>query len=249
MQRILAIETATKVCSVAVAEEDMVIGETSLFAPRVHAERLVIIINNLLENLKLSYDDLDAVAVSIGPGSFTGLRIGLSVAKGIAFAQDKKLISVPTLEAIAHHVLTYDDSKKIIVPILHARADEFYYSIFKFEDGELKMKTEFRVAEADEIAEELSQESILVGEGVVEFSKLVLNGVEGHAAAERKFRSNQMRNIAASARDVATIALEKFKRDEFADLRNSVPMYIKDFVAVPKGTGKGNSFKKLLEKI
>ncbi len=249
MRRILAIETATKVCSIAVSEEKVVLGETSLSVPQVHAERLVIMINNLLENLKLSYNDLDAVAVSIGPGSFTGLRIGLSVAKGIVFAQNKKLISVPTLEAIARRVLTHDDTKSIIVPILHARANEFYYSIFISENGELKMTTEFRVAEADQIAEELSPGSIFVGEGVGEFSEIVLGGVEGYSDGERKFSSAQMKSIPASAGDVAMIALEKFNGGEFADLRNSVPMYIKDFVAVPKGTGKGNSFKKLLEKI
>jgi len=240
-RRILAIETATKVCSVAVAEENAVLGETSLFTPQVHAERLVIIINNLLEHLKLSYKDLDAIAVSIGPGSFTGLRIGLSAAKGIALAQNKKLISVPTLEAIARGFLTYDDSKKFIVPILHARANEFYYSPFKLENAELKMTAEFKIAEADEIAEEFSSEGVFVGEGVVEFSK--------YDAVKRKFRGSMMKNVPASAREIAMVALEKFEREKFLDVRTSVPMYIKNFVAVPGGTGMGNFAKKILEKI
>jgi len=241
MRRILAIETATKVCSVALADDEEVIGEISLFVPQVHVERLVIIISHLLESLKLSYHDLDAVAVSTGPGSFTGLRIGLSVAKGIAFGQKKGLISVPTLEAIAHGALAYGDFEKTVVPILHARADEFYYSSFGMEDSGLKMKTDVVVAEADRIAEEFSPEALFVGEGVVEFSK--------HENVKRKFAAGRMKNIPASAKDVAKIAMDKFDRGEFSDLRTSVPMYIKDFVAVTREKSRGNSTKKLLEKI
>jgi tRNA threonylcarbamoyladenosine biosynthesis protein TsaB len=241
MRRILAIETATKVCSVAVADEKEVLGEVSLFIPQVHVERLVIMINNLLESLRLAYHDLDAVAVSTGPGSFTGLRIGLSAAKGIAFGQHKKLISVPTLEALAHHALIYSDCEKIIVPILHARANEFYYSSFSLEDSRLKMRADVKVAEAGQIADEFSADACFVGEGIVEFSK--------HENVNGKFAINRMKNIPASAKEIAMIAIEKFERGEFADLRTTVPTYIKDFVAVPKEMGKRNSSRKLLEKI
>jgi tRNA threonylcarbamoyladenosine biosynthesis protein TsaB len=235
MCRILSIETATKVCSVAVSEGEAILGETSLFTPQVHAERLVIIINNLLENLKLSYSDLSAVAVSIGPGSFTGLRIGLSVAKGISFAQNKKLISVPTLEAIARCVLTYEDQESTIVPMLHARANEFYYSSFRWVNSEMEMMVGSKIAESEDIVAEFSRDVIFVGEGVVEFSK--------SENVKEKFSPWQMKNISASAKAVAMIAHEKFRREEFADLRSAVPMYIKDFIAV-----KGNPLKKLLEK-
>ncbi len=236
MERILSIETATRACSVAMADEKGVLGEISIFTPQIHAERLIIMINNLLENLKLSYSDLDAVAVSNGPGSFTGLRIGLGAAKGIAFGQNKKLIAVPTLEGIARVICEYVGDDKIIVPILHARANEFYYSSFRLENSDLKMTTNSRVADAAEIATEFSPEALFVGEGVVEFSK--------NENVRRKFASGQFKDIAASAKGVGLVAREKFKRGEFADLRTSVPMYIKDFIAV-----KGNSLNKLLEKI
>jgi len=243
MQRILAVETATKVCSVAVIDEKEVLGEISLFVPQVHAERLMVMIDNLLDNLRLPYRDLCAVAVSIGPGSFTGLRIGLSVAKGIAFGQNKKLIAVPTLEAIAHSILIYSDNETMIVPILHARANEFYYSSFKLENSELKIMADYKVGGADDIAAEFSPESIFVGEGVVEFS--------GYESVKRKFAVTSMRNIPVSAKGVAMIGVEKFKRGEFADLKTSVPMYIKDFIAVRGKTfpAEFHSGKKLLEKI
>lgn len=243
MERILAIETATKVCSVAVAEEGELLGEFSLFVPQVHAERLVIMINNLLDNLRLSYRNLDAVAVSNGPGSFTGLRIGLSVAKGIAFGQNTKLIAVPTLEAIAGLIRDQVDSGKNVVPILHARSDEFYYSSFRLDNSGLKMATGHRYASAEEIAAEFPPDVIFVGEGVAAFSN--------YESVKRKFAARQLRNIPASAKEVAMIASEKYKQGEFADPRTSVPMYIKNFVAI-----KRNSFpkgihlnKKLMEKI
>ncbi len=213
MERILAIETATKVCSVAAAEEGELLGEFSLFVAQVHAERLVIMINNLLDNLRLSYRDLDAVAVSIGPGSFTGLRIGLSVAKGIALGQNTKLIAVPTLEAIAGLLRDQVDFGKKIVPMLHARSDEFYYSSFSLEKSRLKMATGNRYASGDEIAAEYAADAIFVGEGVAGFSK--------YESVKNKFAAKQLRNIPASAKEVALIASEKYKQGEFADLRDS----------------------------
>jgi tRNA threonylcarbamoyladenosine biosynthesis protein TsaB len=234
MERILAIESATRVCSVAVAEENGLLGETSLHIPQVHAERLVVMINDLLDNLGLSYHDLDAIAFSSGPGSFTGLRIGLSVAKGIAFGQDKKLVAVPTLEALARLIKDYLGSGEIVVPILHARSDEFYYASFVSENLEMKQESTAKIAKADTIASEFAEGAIFVGEGVVEFSK--------HEIVKGKFV--HLKNVAASAKEVAFIASEKFARGEFADLKTSVPMYIKDFIAI-----KGNPLRKLLEKI
>jgi tRNA threonylcarbamoyladenosine biosynthesis protein TsaB len=233
MPRILAIETATKVCSIALMDGEEILGEASLNIPQVHVERLVVMINDLLGNLHLRYGDLDAVAVSNGPGSFTGLRIGLSVAKGIAFAEDRKLIAIPTLAAIAHRILGFDDGK-IIVPILHARAEEFYYASFKFIDKKLTLMKNYMAAKAENIAGEFSagggctsgadSDTLFVGEGVQEFSK--------HESIKRKFGENSLKNSFASATQVAFLAGEKFKNGDFADVKSLVPLYIKDFVAV-----------------
>ncbi|HUI29234.1 MAG TPA: tRNA (adenosine(37)-N6)-threonylcarbamoyltransferase complex dimerization subunit type 1 TsaB [Candidatus Acidoferrales bacterium] len=243
MRRILAIETATKVCSVAVADECEVLGEFSLFVPQVHAERLIVMTSNLIENLRLTYSDLDAVAVSIGPGSFTGLRIGLSVAKGIAYGQDKKLIAIPTLEAIARLLRDRAGPEKTIVPVLRARADEFYYSSFLVKNSELKMRTGYGIADADSIIAEFSSETFFIGEGAVELSK--------HEGAKKKFGAGRFIDIPASAKEVALAAQVKLEREEFDDVESLVPMYLKDFIAI-----KGKSFpngihldNKLLEKI
>ncbi|MCL5737292.1 MAG: tRNA (adenosine(37)-N6)-threonylcarbamoyltransferase complex dimerization subunit type 1 TsaB [Bacteroidetes bacterium] len=235
MAKILAIETATRACSVALIDGEEILGELSLYVPRVHVERLVIMINNLLDNLHLKHSDLDAIAVSNGPGSFTGLRIGLSVAKGIAFALNKKIIAVPTLDAIAFRLREFDDGK-VVAPLLHARAEEFYYASFKFVNSKLEPLGDYLIAEAGKIADEFDQDTIFVGDGAGTFFK--------NEIVRRKFVSGYRKGLAASAREVALLAAEKFERGEFADLRSLVPLYIKDFVAV-----KGNPLNKLLEKI
>ncbi len=231
MGRILAIETATRVCSVALSNDGSILAESSLNIPQVHVERLVICIEEMLDNLHLSYRDIDAVAVSNGPGSFTGLRIGLSVGKGIAFAQDRKLIAVPTLDAIARGVLGFSDGHTI-VPLLHARAAEFYYAFFKPSGSSLQRLGEYKVAESEEIAEECDGDVVFVGEGVGAFS--------ASEAARKKFGPESMKITQASATEVAILAEEKLKTGEFSNLRSLAPLYIKDFVAI-----KGNPLNKL----
>ncbi len=231
MAKILAIETATRVCSVALIDGGAVTGESGLNIPHVHVERLVILINELLENLHASYAEIDAIAVSNGPGSFTGLRIGLSVAKGIAFALDRKIIAVPTLDALALS-LSYLESGRMVVPILHARGEEFYYAPYVITDSGAQRQRAYAIAEAEKIADEFAEETVFIGEGVAAFSKT--------DAARRKFGQGSMKDVPASAREVALLADDRFKKGEFADLSSLVPLYIKDFIAI-----KGNPLNKL----
>lgn len=233
-RNILAIETATRVCSVAFARDGSILAETTLNVPQVHVERLVISINDMLANLHLGYADIDAVAVSNGPGSFTGLRIGLSVAKGIVFGQDEKLIAVPTLDAIALGAREFAGERQV-VPLLHARAREFYYGTFSVGDSGVRKLSEYGISEADEIAARFNASTLFVGEGVGTFST--------DESVAGKFGADSMRVLQASAREVAMIADDKFKRGEFSDLRTLAPLYIKDFVAI-----KGNPLNKLSRK-
>ncbi len=204
-------------------DDSGVLGETSLLIPRVHVERIVIMINNLLGDLRLSHSDLDAIAVSNGPGSFTGLRIGLSVAKGIAFALEKKVIAVPTLDAIAYSLVGLDNGN-VIVPLLHARGEEFYYASFRFSGSKIERLRDYHVGPAENIAEESDPDVIFVGEGVQTFST--------YEFVREKFNANSFKNIPASARQVALLGREKLARNDVADLRSLVPLYIKDFVAL-----------------
>lgn len=127
---LLALETATDVCSVALLRDGTVTAQASLHQPRVHAEQLVPLTDNLLDRAAVDRAELDAIAVSMGPGSYTGLRIGVSTAKGLAMALDAALIGVPTLEAMAASVHPFAADGDVACALLDARRDEVYAAAY-----------------------------------------------------------------------------------------------------------------------
>lgn len=132
---LLALETATDVCSVALMEEGALLAQAHLHRPRVHAEQLTPLVHDLLARSEKAPRDLDAVAVSMGPGSYTGLRIGVSTAKGFAMAADAALLGVPTLEALAASVHPYAQDGDVVSALLDARRDEVYAAAYRI-DGD-----------------------------------------------------------------------------------------------------------------
>ncbi|RYZ96731.1 MAG: tRNA (adenosine(37)-N6)-threonylcarbamoyltransferase complex dimerization subunit type 1 TsaB, partial [Sphingobacteriaceae bacterium] len=130
MTTILQIETATTSCSVALAANGKVLYSKEIDQRNIHAEVITVFIDELLKNAGLQYQQLDAIAVSSGPGSYTGLRIGVSTAKGLAFALDRPLIAVETLEAMADGILTQSNmeiaSGALLCPMIDARRMEVY---------------------------------------------------------------------------------------------------------------------------
>jgi len=125
--RILAIDAATKTMGVAVAESDKLLASARLNIGKTHSERLLPLLSALLETSDIPAESIDAVAVTVGPGSFTGLRIGISSAKALASAWKKPLIPVITLDALA---MSQADCGKIVCPILDARRNEVYYAVY-----------------------------------------------------------------------------------------------------------------------
>ena len=134
--RLLAIETATTVCAAAVVSDGKILSEISLNEKYIHAEKLMTQVDGVLERSGCSLDQLEGIAISIGPGSFTGLRIGLSVAKGLSFAAGKKLIAVPTLHALAQRVVDGGVALEgFVLAVLDARREEVYREFFRVIDG------------------------------------------------------------------------------------------------------------------
>ncbi len=134
---LLALETATDVCSAALMRDGTLTAQASLHRPRVHAEQLAPLIRDLLARAAVDRSALDAVAVSMGPGSYTGLRIGVSTAKGLALAVDAVLIGVPTLEALAASVQPCAELGDVACALLDARRDEVYAAAYRFDDDGL----------------------------------------------------------------------------------------------------------------
>ncbi|MGI5825193.1 MAG: tRNA (adenosine(37)-N6)-threonylcarbamoyltransferase complex dimerization subunit type 1 TsaB [Bacillota bacterium] len=131
--RLLAIDAATKGLGLAVAEDDRLLASAALNVGKTHSQRLLPLLDDLLREGGLKLKDIDTVAVTVGPGSFTGLRIGISTAKAIAYAIDAEIVGVKTLDALAQNCL---NCGSLICPILDARRNEVYYGIYS-ETGEV----------------------------------------------------------------------------------------------------------------
>src|ERR1700744_3119118 len=140
MSLILQIETATTVCSVALSENGSVLTYKELEQRNVHAEIITLFIDKVLKTVDKQYQDLDAVAVSCGPGSYTGLRIGISVAKGLCFALDIPLIAIETLEGMADGIISQNtlDGDTLLCPMIDARRMEVFTAVFNAKGDRVK---------------------------------------------------------------------------------------------------------------
>jgi len=216
---ILSIETTTTNCSVSLSKK----GETLLLKEDYssnysHAERLHVFIDETLKEAKVDKSKLNAIAVSKGPGSYTGLRIGVSAAKGLCYALDIPLISISTLEALAHQVNAQDG---IVVPMLDARRMEVYSAVYS---SSFKL---IRLVEA-QILEETSFSSYLK-EGKVYF---VGNGVDKTKTLIHHNNAVFIEGKMPSANQMGSLAYAKYKKNDIEDVAYFEPYYLKDFVAL-----------------
>ncbi len=219
MALILSIETATTNCSVSLSKE----GETLLLKEDYntnysHAERLHVFIDEILKETKTERSQLDAIAVSKGPGSYTGLRIGVSAAKGLCFALNIPLISISTLEALAHQV---DAKNGYVVPMLDARRMEVYSAIFS-SSFDLERKIEAQILDENSFLDYLKLQKVhFIGNGVEKTKELIQH--ENAVFIEGKL---------PSAEQMSVLAYNKYKKNDIEDVAYFEPYYLKDFVAL-----------------
>jgi len=160
---VLGIETATPVCAVGLAGENGWIAETRIFAGNAHAEQLPGCVQNLLAQTRVSAERLEGIAVSIGPGSYTGLRIGLAFAKGMAYALEKPLAAVPTMEGLVSAV---PFCFQTVCVLMHSRKGEVYRGLFRRVEGRWRAEGECAVVEENRLGEGLPGDEVLfIGEG------------------------------------------------------------------------------------
>ena len=218
---ILNIETSTKNCSVSISKNGELIAIKELNNGNYsHAEVLHPFIKDVLKEAAISMDAIKAVAVSKGPGSYTGLRIGVSAAKGLCFSKKIPLISIETLSSLAHQV---SKSEGKIVPMLDARRMEVYSAIYTSDfkqDREIKAE----IIDQNSFKELLEEEQVwFIGDGA-EKCKSILE----HKNA--KF----IDNCFPSSREMCHLAYDKYKKNDIEDVAYFEPFYLKDFVAVPQ---------------
>ena len=217
MSRILCLETATTNCSVALSNAGSVIAFREDNSPGYsHSEKLHVFIEEVLQEAEVSKDQLDAIAVSMGPGSYTGLRIGVSAAKGLCFAVDIPLIAVSTLEALA---LKVKDQVDCVVPLLDARRMEVYSAVFDRVGNQVRaIKAE--IIDGNSFSEYFDKGKMaLIGNGVAKFLEL--------CEKEALFLPDEL----PSSLEMVSLAQEKFVQQSFEDVAYFEPYYLKDFIA------------------
>lgn len=161
---ILAVDTSALTATVAVMKNGVTVFENNITNALTHSETLMPMIDHALSSVKLNVNDIDLFAVSCGPGSFTGIRIGVSAIKALAYATGKSVFGMNTLEALAYNVATLENVN--ICPIMDARRSQVYNAIYKFENGKACTIVEPRALSIEELCAEISEKTIFVGDGV-----------------------------------------------------------------------------------
>ncbi len=218
MAIILHLETATTNCSVSVAADGKLLAIKEEDTPGYsHSEQLHVFISHALDAASLKITDLDAIAVSKGPGSYTGLRIGVSAAKGLCFALDIPLLAIPTLQSMQLQAATsnYD----FIIPLLDARRMEVYSTVFDAEGTELR-ETKAEIIDATSFAVFINRGKVLlVGSGAEKCKALLAHpNLEFNTA------------LVPSSREMCELAFKKYQVGDFEDVAYFEPYYLKDFL-------------------
>ncbi len=230
MSLILHIETATPICSVALAKQGNLILERTIDSPQEHARLITVAIDNIMKEAGYIYNQLDAISVSRGPGSYTGLRIGVATAKGLCFALGKPLIAVDTLYSMAFcareqyskkHQLT--DQQIAFIPMIDARRMEVYTTVY---DCNLEMLVPVSplILEKGSFDKYSSMSLILFGDGALKYKELINSEIEASFLSKFQF----------SATGLIDESYRKFLSHDFEDTAYFEPFYLKDFLVGPK---------------
>jgi len=220
MAKILQIETATAICSVALSVNGKIISFKEEHGQNLHAANLTLFIDEVVKTAGLSYQELDAIAVSKGPGSYTGLRIGVSTAKGLCYALDKPLIAIETLEMMAAGYLAENpDYSGLICPMIDARRMEVYTSIFDLSLN-IILPTEAKIIDETSFTDYLAKETLtFIGDGAAKCEEVLTH-------QNAKFDKANFN----SATYMSLLANKAFSNSKFEDVAYFEPFYLKDFV-------------------
>ena len=221
MPKILSIETGTAVCSVALSQGERLVALRESGDEIAHSSKLSVFINELLSQEGLCVADLDAIAVSEGPGSYTGMRIGVSTAKGLCFGAGKPLIAVGSLLSLTKLAIEkiQPAAETLLCPMIDARRMEVYTALFN-NNAEMLNSVSAQIIDENTYSELLRNGKIVFFGDGAEKCKSVINSPNAIFA-----------EIQASARGMISVAAQKFKNSDFVDIAYFEPFYLKNFVA------------------
>jgi tRNA threonylcarbamoyladenosine biosynthesis protein TsaB len=220
---VLGIETATKVCGVGLVDGEEIVADIQIHRGYVHAERLPELISDLFKKTGIEKNELDGIAVSVGPGSFTGLRIGLGLAKGLAWGLNKPLIDVPTMEGLMSKVPRVCDWACVM---MHARKGEIFQGLFQWQKSRWVPSGEYQVLPEKEIGKCMPGDKILFLGGVVTKYQKVLRQRVGEAIFVNPLLS------LVNGYGIARQGHAMLMSGQTADIDTVTPIYLKKFQGV-----------------
>jgi len=216
---VLGIDTSTACGSLGLVDQERMIAEYLVNIPVTHSERLLGAVQLILREARCVLEDLDGWAISLGPGSFTGLRIGVSTVKGLAFATQKPVAGVPTLDALAYLA---SPTPYLICPILDARKGEVYAAFYRYERGDvLKRMSSYQVISPEELVKKIDEKTIFIGDGARTYEGYLRNALPSLAI----FPPSPLHTLHGSA--VAKLGLELLQKGECLDLATFTPIYVR----------------------
>jgi len=214
--KLLAIETATMLGGVAIMDGDRLVAESRLNIRVTHSERLMKEIDRILRGASMDISEIDVFGISIGPGSFTGLRVGLSTVKGLVYATGKKLVTAPTLEAIAWNI---PFSEYQICPMLDARRKEIYTAVFRWSGGGFSRVINECTLSADELLQKIDAPTLFLGEGATLYRDRI------QAALRDRALFGAPQHMMPSPSNMAFLCMRKAEKGEFSDALTVIPAY------------------------
>ncbi len=220
---ILGIETATKVCGVGLVNDEDILADYQIHRGYIHAERLAEAVAGILNDTGVDRHELDGIAVSIGPGSFTGLRIGLGLAKGIAYGLNKPLIAVPTMEGLVSRM---DGLCDWVCVMMHARKGEIFQGLFHRKSDRWALHEDYQIVSEEEIGKGLPEEEVVfLGDGAVQYRKVIEKRRNG-----TKFVNPFL--ALPGGYGIAKRGCEMLVSGQTTDIDSVVPIYMKRFQGI-----------------
>ncbi len=215
--KILAIDTSSKFLSIALADGEKIISNLHRDLEQQHCAKLIPLIDELLKKSKVKLKDINFLAISKGPGSFTGLRIGAATIKGLALATKKRIVGVPSLDILAYNA---KGSRKLIIPLVDAKRGNVYASIYASDGERLRRHMKYSVLPVGELLREIKGDAIFLGDGIIPYQKTIEDNF--------KFRAEfaEEKNWYPRATYAAKLALGLIKKKRFEGPDKFTPLYL-----------------------
>jgi len=219
--KILAIDSSGLVASVAIVEDDNLIAEYTVNYKKTHSQTLLPMLDEIVRMTDTDLTLIDAIAVAMGPGSFTGLRIGSATVKGLGLALDKKIIGIPTVEGLAMNLYGTDS---LVCPLMDARRNQVYTGIYKFQEGTLQVvkdQTPLGIEELIDALNLIGQKVVFLGDGVPVYQKMI----EQNITVPYTFAPAHLNKQRAGA--IGVRAFEYYKQGLYVDAADFEPEYLR----------------------